>query len=123
MATQLTVYHYAKCGTCRSAIKWLKEQGYNLELIDLFETSPSAEQLGKIIALSGLPMNKFWNTSGEAYREQGLKDVLPGLSEQKRLALLASNGRLIKRPITTDGESKATVGFKAEHYAEVWGKG
>lgn len=123
MAKHLTVYHYAKCGTCRSAIKWLREHGYELELIDLFETAPAVEQLEKIIAQSGLPMNKFWNTSGEVYREQGLKNVLPSLSEQERLALLASNGRLIKRPIATDGNGKVTVGYKPEQYEEAWGKG
>jgi arsenate reductase len=116
---QLTVYHYPPCGTCRSAVKTLKERGYELELHNLWEETPSAEQLKNWIALSGLPIQKWFNVSGDVYRELGLKDVLPGMSEDEKMAMLAGNGRLIKRPVVTDGR-KVTVGFKEEEYNRVW---
>ncbi|WP_274652644.1 Spx/MgsR family RNA polymerase-binding regulatory protein [Paenibacillus humicola] len=116
---KLTVYGYPKCGTCRSAVKSLESKGYELEQHNLFEQAPPAEVLAKLIALSGLEAKKFFNTSGEAYKEMKLKDKLTGLSEQERIELLASNGRLIKRPIVTDGK-RATVGYKEDEYDRVW---
>ncbi|WP_308635618.1 arsenate reductase family protein [Paenibacillus silvisoli] len=117
---KLTIYEYPKCGTCRSAIKSLKGKGYELEAHNVFETAPSADTLKTIIDRSGLDVKKFFNTSGEAYKELGLKDKLPGMSDQEKIELLASNGRLIKRPIVTDGKT-VTVGFKDEDYDRVWG--
>jgi arsenate reductase len=117
------VYGYDRCGTCRNAVKWLKAHHVEItENIPLFEAPPTAEELKKLIADSGLAMKKFFNTSGEVYKEMGLKDKLPALSEQEQLDLLASNGRLIKRPIVTDGK-QVTVGFKEPEYEQVWGKG
>ncbi|RAP77364.1 arsenate reductase family protein [Paenibacillus montanisoli] len=117
---KLTIYEYPKCGTCRSAIKFLKGKGYELESHNVFETAPSAATLKTIIERSGLDVKKFFNTSGEVYKELGLKDKLPGMTEQEKIELLASNGRLIKRPIVTDGKT-VTVGFKEEEYDRVWG--
>ncbi|ASA20016.1 ArsC/Spx/MgsR family protein [Paenibacillus donghaensis] len=104
--SQLKVYQYPKCSTCRSAVKWLKNQGHELEL-------------RKLVADSGLELKKFFNTSGEVYKSLGLKDKLPLLSEQEQLELLAGNGMLIKRPVVTDG-TKVTVGFKEAQYSEAW---
>ncbi|MBO7744701.1 Spx/MgsR family RNA polymerase-binding regulatory protein [Paenibacillus sp. MWE-103] len=117
---KLTIYEYPKCGTSRSAIKWLKGKDYELEHHNLFETAPSEDVLAELVRKSGLEAKKFFNTSGETYKEMGLKDVLPGLSEREKIALLASNGRLIKRPVVTDG-STVTVGFKEDDYERTWG--
>lgn len=117
---KLTVYWYPKCGTCRSAVKWLEAKGHELEKIDLFETPPAKEALRTLYQHSGLELKKFLNTSGDVYKEMKLKDKIPQMSEAEIIELLASNGRLIKRPIVTDGK-RVTVGFKEDHYAEVWG--
>lgn len=116
---KLTVWHYPKCGTCRSALKLLKEYGREVEAIDLFQTPPSIEQLTKLIELSGLELKKFFNVSGDVYKEMNLKDKLPEMSDEEKIKLLASNGRLIKRPIVSDGK-QVTVGFKEVEYAKVW---
>jgi arsenate reductase len=117
------IYGYDKCGTCRDAAKWLKAHDVKIEQsIPLFETPPSAKELKKLLTDSGLEIKKFFNTSGEVYKEMGLKDKLPGMTEEMMLELLSSNGRLIKRPIVTDGH-KVTVGFKMNVYEEAWGKG
>ncbi|MFC5402747.1 Spx/MgsR family RNA polymerase-binding regulatory protein [Cohnella soli] len=115
----LKMYHLSTCSTCKGAIKELKEHGYELELHEIRETPPSVEELGAFIRLSGLPISKWTNTSGEAYREQGLKDVMPKLSDEEKIRLLAMNGMLIKRPIITDGE-KITVGYKEADVGPAW---
>lgn len=118
---KLKIYGYSKCGTCRSAVKSLQAKGWELEQHDLFEQgSPELEELRGIVRRSGLELKKFFNTSGELYKELGLKDKLPGMTEEERLRLLASHGRLVKRPIVTDGE-RVTVGFKEDLYEEQWG--
>ncbi|WP_029194094.1 arsenate reductase family protein [Paenibacillus alginolyticus] len=117
------IFCYDKCGTCRSAIKWLKNHHVDItESVPLFETPPSAKELAKLLGDSGLEIKKFFNTSGDVYKEMSLKDKLSSMSQEQMLELLASNGRLIKRPIVTDGH-KVTVGFKEAEYDEVWAKG
>ncbi len=117
--SKATAYIYPKCSTCRDAMKSLEAKGVHPERIDLFVTPPSKEELRRLWELSGLPLKKFLNTSGEVYKEMNLKDRIPKMSEDEVLALMASNGRLIKRPIVTDGE-RITVGFKEEQYKEIW---
>lgn len=116
---KLTVYQYAKCGTCRNAVKWLKGQGYELDLIPIVEEPPSAEELTRLIAASGLELKKWFNTSGEVYKAMNLKDKLPHMTTEEKIELLASNGKLLKRPIVTDGQ-RVTVGYKEEQYQENW---
>lgn len=118
----VTMYLYPKCDTCRDALKSLKRKGIEPDAINLFETPPSAETLKEIIDRSGLELKKFFNTSGEVYKELNLKDKLSGMTKDEQIALLASNGRLIKRPIVYDGQ-RVTVGYKEEQYEEVWGAG
>ncbi|MBJ6363854.1 arsenate reductase family protein [Paenibacillus sp. GCM10012307] len=118
---KLQVYHYAKCGTCRNAIKWLQAKGHELELHDLFEQAPSENTIREWIARSGLDSKKFFNVSGEVYKELKLKDKLQEMSEEDKIKLLASNGRLIKRPVITDGGT-VTVGFKEAELEQVWGE-
>jgi arsenate reductase len=114
-----TIYQYAKCGTCRLAVKALKQNGYEVDSIDIFDYPPDTKTLTELIQKSGLELRKFFNTSGEVYKEMNLKDKLAGMSDEQQIALLSSNGRLIKRPIVTDGE-QITVGFKEDQYKEVW---
>ncbi|GAK38840.1 arsenate reductase family protein [Paenibacillus urinalis] len=117
--SKLTVYQYAKCGTCRKAVKWLEERGHELTLIPIFEEPPGPEKLTELVNNSGLELKKFFNTSGEVYKELNLKDKLKEMSSQEQIELLSSNGRLIKRPIVTDG-NKVSVGFKEEQYQDMW---
>ncbi|MNI20475.1 Regulatory protein MgsR [compost metagenome] len=117
----LKVYGYDKCGTCRNAAKWLKSHDQVIESIPLFEQPPTVAELKKLVADSGLALKKFFNTSGEVYKEMGLKDKLASMSEAEQLELLASNGRLIKRPIVTNGK-QVTIGFKEPEYEQTWSR-
>lgn len=118
----LTIIQYPKCSTCRSAVKSLESKGNEVHSRHIVEQTPTAAELKEIVAISGLELKKFFNTSGDVYRELGLKDKLASMSEDEKYALLASNGMLIKRPIVTDGQ-KATVGYKEEQYEQVWNNG
>ncbi|MDP4106303.1 MAG: arsenate reductase family protein [Bacillota bacterium] len=115
----LTFYWYPKCGTCRKAKKWLDDHQLSYQEIHIVDNPPSREELEDFYQKSGLPINKFFNTSGQKYRELGLKDKVKTASEQELLDLLASDGMLIKRPILTDGE-KVTVGFNEESFEKTW---
>lgn len=115
----LTFYWYPKCGTCRNAKKWLDEKGFSYKEIHIVETPPSKEELKDLFEKSDLELKKFFNVSGQKYRELGLKDKLKTATEDEMLELLASDGMLIKRPIVTDGK-KVTVGFKDEEFAKNW---
>lgn len=119
--SELIVYQYPKCGTCRNAVKWLQAKGYELDLRNVFETPPDEKELALWIDRSGLDLKKFFNTSGEVYKEMGLKDKLSSLSREEQISLLASNGRLIKRPLVSDG-IQVTVGFKEDAFEQAWGK-
>lgn len=110
---------YPKCTTCKKAQKWLDENGIQYENINIVEETPSKEQLKAYYEASGLPLKKFFNTSGMKYRELELKDKLPSMSDDEQLELLASDGMLIKRPIVTDGK-KLTLGFKESDFSESW---
>lgn len=118
---KLVVYQYPKCSTCRKAVKWLESQGHELDLRHIVETPPTVDELNQFVSLSGLELKKFFNTSGEVYRELGLKDKLGDMSMEEQVALLASNGMLIKRPVVSDGVN-VTVGFKEVEYNEKWAK-
>ncbi|GGA53397.1 arsenate reductase [Kroppenstedtia guangzhouensis] len=117
----LIVYQYPRCGTCRKALKYLNEKGIPHEDRHIVENPPSRRELEDLVRKSGLPLTKFFNTSGKKYRELGLKDRLKEMDEAEMLDLLASDGMLIKRPIVTDGK-KVTVGFKEEMFDEVWAR-
>jgi arsenate reductase len=112
-------YTYPKCGTCRKATTWLKDHNVDVQAIDITLNPPSKEELKDILKDSGLSIKKLFNTSGVKYRELGLKEVIPTKSEDELLELLASDGKLIKRPLLTDGKN-ATVGFNEEVFEEVW---
>ncbi len=112
-------YCYPKCSTCRKAKAWLDENQVKYNQIDLVETPPTAETLKALWQKSGLPLRRFFNTSGIKYRELGLKDKLEDMPEDEAFKLLASDGKLIKRPLTTDG-NKVTLGFKEQEFEADW---
>lgn len=117
----LTFYGYANCGTCRKAKKWLTEHQIEFHVVPIIDSPPTKVELAKFLELSGLPVKKFFNTSGRRYRDLGMKDKIETSTVDELLDWLASDGRLIKRPIVTDNEN-VTVGFDAETYEKVWGK-
>lgn len=108
---------YPKCTTCQKAKKWLDANGVSYELRDIKEQNPSYEELKKWYGMSGLPLKKFFNTSGLLYKSMELKNKLPDMSEEEQLRLLATDGMLVKRPILING-SKVVVGFKESDYEE-----
>lgn len=102
---------YPKCGTCQKAKKWLDANGIEYCYRDISVENPSYEELKEWYAKSGLPLKKFFNTSGNLYKENKLKDKLPTMSDEDQLKLLSTNGMLVKRPIVIIGD-KVLVGFK-----------
>lgn len=109
---------YPKCSTCKKAEKWLDEHHVNYTKRHIVEETPSYEELKEWHDRSGLPLKRFFNTSGLVYKEQKLKDKLPTMSEEEQLRLLAGNGMLIKRPLLIDGD-RVLVGFKAAEWEEL----
>lgn len=108
---------YAKCGTCQKASKWLKANDIEVESRDIITINPTKEELSTWIPKSGLPITKFFNTSGVRYKELGLKDVVKKASEEELLDLLASEGKLVKRPILVTPDF-VLVGFKEADWEE-----
>ena len=108
---------YPKCTTCQKAKKWLDANGVSYDLRDIKEQNPSYEELKKWYGMSGLPLKKFFNTSGLLYKSMELKNKLPDMSEEEQLRLLSTDGMLVKRPILING-SKVVVGFKESDYEE-----
>ena len=108
---------YPRCTTCQKAKKWL--EGHNVEYTarHIVEDNPSYDELKEWYGKSGLPIKKFFNTSGQLYKEMQLKDRLASMSEDEQLRLLALNGMLVKRPIVLEGE-KVLVGFKEAEWEE-----
>lgn len=102
--------HYPKCSTCRNAKKWLDEHNITYKARDIIEQNPTVAELTEWIKRSGLPVKSFFNVSGQVYRALNLKDKLPAMSEDEQIKLLASDGKLIKRPLLI-GEDKVFVGF------------
>lgn len=112
--------HYPACGTCKKAKQWLEEKGTAYTPRDIKAEHPALEELRNWVERSGLPLKRFFNTSGQQYRALGLKDRLSALSEEEQLALLASDGMLVKRPILV-GEDFVLVGFRPKEWAEKLG--
>ena len=102
---------YPKCSTCRKAQDWLDDHGIAYDLRDIKLNNPTAEELTLWYRKSSLPLKKFFNTSGLQYKALGLKDKLPTMSEAEQLALLATDGMLVKRPLLI-GEDFVLTGFR-----------
>lgn len=113
----MTFVCYPKCTTCQKARKWLDENGISYELRDIKTENPSAQELAQWYRRSGLPLKKFFNTSGLLYKSMELKDKLPGMTEEEMLHLLATDGMLVKRPLLA-GEETVLVGFKEAEWAQ-----
>lgn len=113
----MVIYYYPTCGTCKKALKWLKEHGIEVELKHIVEETPSVEVLRSIYIKSGLKINKLFNTSGKKYRELNMKDKLKDMTDDEALELMASEGMLIKRPLLL-GDDFALVGFREVTWEE-----
>ncbi|MBC6310592.1 arsenate reductase family protein [Listeria sp. FSL L7-1582] len=115
----ITFYWYPKCSTCKKAKQWLDENDVAYNQVDMIETPPKKEELQKWFKNSDLGIRRFFNTSGILYREMGLKDKVDQMTDNEAFTLLATDGKLIKRPIVTDGK-KVTLGFKESEFVESW---
>lgn len=109
--------HYPKCTTCQKAAKWLDAQGAAYEARDIKTDNPTLDELTEWYRRSGLPLKRFFNTSGLQYRALGLKDTLADMSEEEQLALLAADGMLVKRPLLVT-EHAVLPGFKEDAWRE-----
>lgn len=108
---------YPKCTTCKKAKKWLEEKEIEFEDRDIKAQNPSEEELRQWHGISGLPLKRFFNTSGQLYRQMQLKDRLPDMSEEEQYRLLASDGMLVKRPLVVS-EDFVLVGFRESEWSE-----
>lgn len=113
----MLVLVYRKCSTCQKALKWLEENNVAFEERAIKEQNPTYEELKEWYQMSGLPLKKFFNTSGLIYKDLGLKDKLPTMSEDEQLHLLATDGMLVKRPLVI-GDGFVLTGFKESEWAE-----
>ena len=111
---------YPKCTTCQKALKWLEARGVQVEVRDIKTQRPNEQELRTLFQASGLPLKKSFNTSGLQYKALGLKDKLPVMSEEEQIALMATDGMLVKRPILV-GDGFVLVGFKEAQWAEQLG--
>lgn len=111
---------YAKCSTCIKAKKWLEANDIAFENRPIVEERPTVEELKQWVAKSGLPLKKFFNTSGLVYKALHLKDKLPMMSEEEQYATLATDGKLVKRPIVVQGDL-VLVGFNEAQWEQLKG--
>lgn len=117
----LTVYTYAKCSTCREAVKWLR--AHRIEFVEkpIRETPPTLAELRRMLAWHDGNLRRLFNTSGQDYRALGLGEKLPTLQTEEALALLTQNGNLVKRPFAL-GAKTGVVGFDAEAWGKAFGR-
>jgi len=115
--TTATLYHYSGCSTCKQAIAFLAAKGQNATKIDLVANPPDAATLERLWQRSGKPLDKLFNVSGQSYRDGGFKDRLAMMSDADKLAALAADGKLIKRPLLDLGIS-VLIGFKESEWSD-----
>ncbi|HUH74088.1 MAG TPA: Spx/MgsR family RNA polymerase-binding regulatory protein [Chitinophagales bacterium] len=118
--SEVKIYEYSKCGTCRNALKFLNANHIEFEKVPIVDTPPSLKELQtmlKYLKAKGMKINQLFNTSGVMYREMGLSKKINSMSEEELLELLAANGKLIKRPFVLL-EDDGLVGFKEEEWKE-----
>lgn len=111
---------YERCTTCKKALKWVSEMGYDVEIRPIKEENPTAEELRQWYERSGLPLKRFFNTSGNLYKEMKLKDRLPEMGEEEQYQLLSTDGMLVKRPLLV-AEKGVFPGFRPEQWEEILG--
>ena len=109
---------YPPCSTCKKARKWLETHSISFTARHIKEDNPTYEELSRWYKMSGLPLKRFFNTSGQQYRALELKDRLPVMSEEEQLRLLASDGMLVKRPVIVLDNGKVLTGFKEKEWEE-----
>ena len=114
----ITVYCHSKCSTCRKALKWLEENSITFRAADIVTQHPDAAALEKLISISKKPIKSFFNTSGMLYKEMHLKEKLESMSDKEKLALLASDGMLIKRPLLISDDF-VCPGFKEAEWSRL----
>ena len=114
----IKVYCYSKCSTCKKALKWLDDRGIAYEKIDLKGNNPGEAELREYHAKSGLPLKRFFNTSGMIYRDMELSKKLPAMSDDEQFALLASDGMLVKRPLLVKDDTVLT-GFREKEWEAI----
>ena len=115
--SELIFVCYPRCTTCKKAEKWLSDHGIAVTVRNIKENNPTEQELRSWHEKSGLPLKRFFNTSGQKYRELELKDKLPNMSEDEQYSLLATDGMLVKRPLLI-GEDKVLIGFKEKEWQE-----
>lgn len=115
--SKILVLCYPKCSTCQKAIKWLQANNVEIESRDITKENPTKDELKQWIAKSGLPISRFFNTSGMLYRDMNLKDKVKTATEDELLDILASNGMIVKRPLVV-AEKNILVGFKESEWGE-----
>lgn len=113
----MVVLCYEKCSTCKKALAWLKEHKIEFEERPVKERHPAKEELTQWYKMSGLPLKRFFNTSGNLYKELGLKDKLGDMTEEEQLTLLSTDGMLVKRPLAV-GDGFVLAGFKEAEWAD-----
>jgi len=106
---------YPKCSTCQKAQKWLDENNIEYTIRMIVEENPTVEELKQWIPLSGLPLKRFFNTSGLVYKDLALKEKLPTMSEEEQIKILSTNGKLVKRPLVVTDKT-VLVGFKEQEW-------
>lgn len=126
MSRRLHVYHYAGCSTCKSALSLLRDLGKTFESTDLVTQPPDTDTLRALWAASGLPLQSFFNVSGQSYRAGGFKDRVGSMSDAEKLAALAADGKLVKRPLLAVYDAKGKlervlVGLREEAWREALG--
>ena len=113
----MKIYCYSKCSTCKKALAWLEEHRLDHQVMDIKADHPDEQTLRLYYERSGLPLKRFFNTSGIQYREQELSKKLPEMTEEEQLRLLASDGMLVKRPLLV-GEDFVLTGFREEEWRQ-----
>ncbi|AIY81903.1 arsenate reductase family protein [Clostridium botulinum] len=114
----MLLVQYPKCSTCKKALKFLKENNFEIEVRDIVNETPTREELLEWIDKSNLEFKKFFNTSGKVYKELNLKDKINSMTKEEAIELLSSNGMLIKRPILIN-ENLVIIGFKEYDYSKL----
>ena len=119
----VTVYQYKGCSTCKKALRYLDAAGVEHRAVPIVDQPPSSKELRRLWKMSGLPLRKFFNVSGQSYRNGGFKERIGTMDEAEQLEALAADGKLIKRPILVDERTKSVlVGFREADYDAHFGE-
>ena len=116
----LNVVIYPKCSTCRNAVKWLEENKISFKKRHIVDERLNAAEIKAIHIKSGLPIKRFFNTSGMKYRELGLKDKISDMTDEACYERLATDGMLVKRPLVYHEDGRVTLGFKVDEFEKLW---